>query len=68
MSARHIIQYAKHDYVITEVSYDSDHSRITHVKRAVYDNSENTFGSESVTSRQTVVNSITLFGSRLLVG
>ena len=46
------------DYVITEVSYDNDHSRITHVKRVVYDDSENTFGSESVTSRQTVVSSI----------
>lgn len=46
------------DYVITKVTYDSDHRRITHVKRAEYDNSENTFGSRTEKSRQTVVNSI----------
>jgi len=46
------------DYVITKVSYDNDHSRITHVKRAEYDNSENTFGSRTEKSRQAVVESI----------
>ncbi|MFD1570843.1 DUF3892 domain-containing protein [Halorubrum laminariae] len=46
------------DYVITKVSYDNDHSRITHVKRAEYDNSENKFGSRTEKSRQVVVESI----------
>lgn len=46
------------DYVITKVSYDNDHSRITHVKRSVYDNSENSFGSSTEKSRQTVIKSI----------
>jgi len=46
------------DYVITKVSYDNDHSRITHVKRAEYDNSENTFESRTEKTRQTVANSI----------
>ncbi|WP_158093589.1 DUF3892 domain-containing protein [Halorubrum sp. SD683] len=45
------------DYVITKVSYDSDHSRITHVRRAEYDNSENSFGPTTEKSRQTVVDS-----------
>lgn len=46
------------DYVITEVRYDNDQSRITHVKRAEYNNDTNKFGSTSQTTRQTVVNSI----------
>lgn len=46
------------DYVITKVSYDNDHSRITHVKQAEYDNSENTFESPTEKTRQTVVDSI----------
>lgn len=46
------------DYVITKVSYDNDHSRITHVKRAEYDNSTNKFGTRTEISRQSVVESI----------
>ena len=46
------------DYVITKVSYDSDHSRITDVKRGRYDNSETEFSTPSKTSRQSVVDSI----------
>lgn len=46
------------DYVITQVSYDGDHSRITHVKRAEYDQDNNSFGSRSNVSRQNVVDSI----------
>lgn len=46
------------DYVITKVTYDNDHSRITHVKRGKYDSSSNEIKARSSVSRQKIVNSI----------